>query len=282
MWIVYALICAFFLATSDALAKRILETEDERWVAWVRIALAVPFLLPFLFFTPVPTLDRTFWIATFAALPLEILAILLYIRAIKISPLSLTIPFLAFTPIFLVVVAFLVLGERPGPRQLSGILCIVAGGYLLNANATKEGVLGPVRAVMREKGSLLMLLVALLFSVTSTLGKLAVSHSGPVFFAAVYFSLVTVAFTPFVLAGKDRPRPRWRWGLLGVGLSYGMMALFHYLALSMTQVAYMISVKRTSIIFSVMYGWLMFRDKGVRERLLGSAVMLLGVIMVSL
>lgn len=281
MWIIYALICAFFLATSDALAKRILETEDERWVAWIRIALAVPFLLPFLFFTSVPALDRTFWIATFAALPLEILAILLYIRAIKVSPLSLTIPFLAFTPLFLVAVAYLVLGERPGTRQLVGILCIVAGGYLLNVRATKEGVLGPIRAVTREKGSLLMLLVALIFSITSTLGKLAINHSGPVFFGAIYFTLVTVAFSPFVLAGKDRPRPRWRWGLLGVGLSYGMMALFHYLALSMTQVAYMISVKRTSIIFSVLYGWLIFREKDIGERLLGSAVMLVGVVLVT-
>lgn len=281
MWVIYALLCALFLATSDALAKRILETEDERWVAWIRISLAAPFLLPFLFFTPVPALDRTFWIATAAALPLEILAILLYIRAIKISPLSVTVPFLAFTPIFLVVVAYLVLGERPGSRQLLGIICIVAGGYLLNVRASKEGLLGPVRAVFREKGSVLMLLVALIYSVTSTLGKLAINHSGPVFFGAIYFTLVTVAFSPFVLAGNGRPRPRWRWGLLGVGLFYGLMALFHYLALSMTQVAYMISVKRTSIIFSVVYGWLLFRERDIGERLLGSAVMLVGVVLVT-
>lgn len=281
MWVIYALLCAFSLATSDALAKRILETEDERWVAWLRITLAVPFLIPFLFFAPVPTLDRTFWVATFSALPLEITSILLYIRAIKISPLSLTIPFLALTPVFLLLIGYVILGEMPGPRQGVGVLLIALGAYLLNVHASKDGPLGPLKAVFREKGSLLMVAVALIFSITSTLGKLAVDHSGPVFFAAVYFTLVAVAFTPFVLGRKDRPRPRWRPGLLGVGLFYGLMALFHYLALSMTQVAYMISVKRTSILFSVAYGWLMFREREIEERLLGSAVMLVGVVLVT-
>ncbi|MDH4101356.1 MAG: EamA family transporter, partial [Nitrospirota bacterium] len=62
---------------------------------------------------------------------------------------------------------------------------------------------------------------------------------------------------------------------------YGTMVVFHFLALSMTHTAYMISVKRTSILFSVAYGWLMFRERDIGERLLGSVVMLIGVVLVT-
>ncbi|MDH4101668.1 MAG: DMT family transporter, partial [Nitrospirota bacterium] len=220
MWVVYALLCAFSLATSDALAKRLLQSGDERWVAWMRLVLAVPFLLPFLFFTPVPRLDQAFWLATFAALPLEIAAILLYFRAIKISPLSLTIPFLALSPVFLLLIGYVGLGEVPGQRQGFGVLLIAAGAYLLNVHASKEGPLGPLKAVFREKGSLLMVAVALIFSITSTLGKLAVNHSGPLFFGPFYFIILSIIFAPFALLGRKSPIPRWDWRYLGLGAAY--------------------------------------------------------------
>ncbi|MBI5125325.1 MAG: EamA family transporter, partial [Planctomycetes bacterium] len=42
-------------------------------------------------------------------------------------------------------------------------------------------------------------------------------------------------------------------------------------------VPYMISVKRTSLLIGVFYGWAFFGETHLRERLLGSAVMLLGM-----
>ena len=49
------------------------------------------------FFIKMPPLDTTFFSATAIAIPIDIIALILYQRAIKISPLSLTLPFLAFT-----------------------------------------------------------------------------------------------------------------------------------------------------------------------------------------
>ena len=50
----------------------------------------------------------------------------------------------------------------------------------------------------------------------------------------------------------------------------------------MVEVAYMISVKRTSLIFSVLYGWLVFKEEHIRERLLGCMVMVIGVALITL
>ena len=46
-WVYLSLICAFALATSDALTKKALAESDEYLVAWFRLLFALPVLLLF-------------------------------------------------------------------------------------------------------------------------------------------------------------------------------------------------------------------------------------------
>ena len=50
----------------------------------------------------------------------------------------------------------------------------------------------------------------------------------------------------------------------------------------MILVSYMISVKRMSLLFSVIFGKVFFREEHLKERLLGSFAMLVGVILILL
>src|SRR3990170_8889257 len=113
LWIMFALITAFSLSTADALSKRAMIKSDEYVIAWVREGYALPFIAIAFFFIPIPDLDATFWISVLILLPLEITALILYVKAIKLSPLSLTIPFMALSPVFIIVIAFFLLGELP-------------------------------------------------------------------------------------------------------------------------------------------------------------------------
>jgi drug/metabolite transporter (DMT)-like permease len=127
--------------------------------------------------------------------------------------------------------------------------------------------------------------VAVIYSITSTLGKKAISCSSPLFFAAIYFTLLTLAFAPFALwRGRRCLAPDAIGGTLRAalppGLSYAVMIMAHSLAISLTKVAYMISVKRLSIIFGVLYGHLLFHETGIRERLLGASLMVTGVALI--
>ncbi|MCK5287396.1 MAG: DMT family transporter, partial [Thermodesulfovibrionia bacterium] len=132
MWVIYSLLTAFLFATSDALTKHALASRDEYLVAWARLLFSLPVLFICLMFIEMPSLDRTFWLATFCALPLEISAIILYTKALKISPISLSVPFLALTPIFLIFTSYLVLGEKVSLGGGVGIFLIAAGSYSLN------------------------------------------------------------------------------------------------------------------------------------------------------
>jgi len=282
-WVIYALITAFSIATADAISKKALVRSNEYVIAWVRQGYSLPFLVVAFFIIDIPPLDNTFWLTLLIVIPLDVTAIILYIKAISISPLSLTIPFIALSPVFVIITAFVILGELPDISGLIGILLIVTGAYLLNVRATRHGVLGPIMAIKREKGSVLMIIVALIFSFTSTLGKVAVMHSSPLFFGAFYPFILTFIFTIITgfkgqLSGIiSRPLI-----FLGIGFCMAVMMLSHYLAISLTDVAYMISVKRCSLLFSVIYGWVLFREISISERLIGSVLMIAGVVAITL
>jgi len=204
-------------------------------------------------------------------------------KAIRLSPLSLCIPFMALSPVFIIIIAFIFLDERPGPAGIAGIMMIAAGAYLLNASASRYGALGPIKAIAKEPGALLMTVVALIYSITSTLGKVAIEHSSPLFFGFFYPLVLTSALTVYAGArGKLKGVTSFPLRFLLIGLCTATMVMSHYMALSGTQVAYMISVKRTSLIFSVIYGKIVFNEERIRERLLGSVIMMAGVVLIVL
>ncbi|MDT8273753.1 MAG: DMT family transporter, partial [Desulfomonilia bacterium] len=208
-----------------------------------------------------------------------------YMRAIRNSPLSLTLPFLAFTPIFIIATGAVVLGETLTSTGILGIVLIVIGSYFLNLSKIQTSVLEPFTAIFKEPGSRLMLLVSFLYSLTSIIGKLGVIHSSPAFFGITYFmglAVVMTLFLPFV--------PRARISALrsnpGAGIALGsviaVMIFSHMLAISLIQAAYMIALKRTSLLFGVLYGAVMFKEERIAQRLVGASIMVAGVLVIGI
>ncbi len=284
-WVVLSLSSAFFLATSDALAKRAVLNENEYLVAWFRLLFALPVLLITMLLIPFPKLAPEFYLSFFLALPMELVTIVLYIKALKLSPLSLSVPYLALTPVFLVSVSYLVLGEKVSFWGTVGILLIAAGSYILNIGMSRRGWFEPLTLISREKGALLMIGVAFLYSITSSLGKVAIMHSSPLFFGATYFIALNIAFIPiaiwkgrsvlrdFVIRGKFT-------SLFFPGTLYALMIITHMEAMKLTKVAYMISVKRTSLLMSVLYGYILFHEENIRGRFLGATLIFAGFVLV--
>jgi uncharacterized membrane protein len=259
-------------------------------VGWLRLVFTAPPLAVMLLFIETPPLDAEFWRAFVTALPFEVAAFALYIGALRASPLSLTMPFLALTPVFLVASGYVIAGERVTPTGGAGIALIAAGGYVLNFHharlengaAGRFSLLGPLRALARQRGVVMMLGVAFIYSITSSLGKVAINHSAPLFFASVYFIVLAVLYTPFAIRGLGQRgvSASLLRAMVPAGLLNAVMVGTHMLAMSMTQVAYMIALKRTSLLFSILYGWLLFREGHMRERAAGAAMMFAGFVLV--
>ncbi len=128
-----SLLCALSLASADAATKAWLGDFSTRELTLVRFTLTGVVLSPLLFgMPPLGDLPPAFWGWIAILLPLEIAAMALYLAAIRDHPLSLTLPYLAFTPVFVSLVAFVLLGERVTPGGAAGIALVVAGAWLLN------------------------------------------------------------------------------------------------------------------------------------------------------
>jgi len=287
VWILWSLLSAFMTASNDALTKKALATHNEYLIAWLRLLWALPFLFAALAFTPIPLIDTIFFLAFFAALPLEVTATVLYVKALKISPLSLSVPFLSLTPIFLIVVPYLILGETISVPGVIGVALIAFGGYTLNIGQARKGLLAPFFAIGKERGSLYMIAVALIYSITATLGKLAIQHSSPLFFGIVYYSALATAMAPLaLLMGREErkampPIDAIKASILP-GFCHATSIGAHMIAISLTQVAYMISVKRLSLLIGVLFGYLFFKETNIRERFLGTLLMIIGFALIIL
>lgn len=284
-WILLSLLSAFSLATSDAFTKRALETCNEYLVAWFRLLSSLPMLVVLLIWIPRPELDSHFFGAFALALPLEVTSVILYIKALRLSPLSLTLPFLSLTPVFAIVISYSILGEKVSLQGMAGIFFLAAGSYVLQLHELRNGILDPFRAIAKEKGSLLMILVAFIYSITSPLGKMAIMHSSPLFFGITYIVCLTILFTPLaVWKGRHDIRTFLQHGyhrrLVIPGIFYALMVVSHMTAISLTKVAYMISLKRTSVLMGVIYGYFLLREKNIQERLAGAIIMTVGFMMI--
>jgi drug/metabolite transporter (DMT)-like permease len=262
-----------------------LSSGDEYFVAWARLLFALPVFLASLFFIEIPQLNKDFWLATLIALPFEIVAMILYTKALKSSPISLTMPFLALTPLFLILASYLILGEKVSVSGGIGIILIASGSYTLNIHKMRHSLFEPLKAVFSEKGSVMMIAVALIYSITSSLGKMAITNSSPVFFGSFYFILMTILFTPIALSKNKGKLVITRKDILplaAIGVTYSLMIIFHMLAMSLAKVAYMISVKRMSLLFSIIYGHFLFKEEKIAERTFGGILMFIGFVLIVL
>lgn len=285
LWFFLSISSALGVSIQDALSKKFFGQLSAREMAIATSLYSLPFIFATAPFLSIPKLDQTFWTLAIIVIPIDTLCFYLYMKAIRLSPLSLTIPVLAFTPVFMVLTGFLVLGEMPNGWGILGICLVVSGSYVLNVTELKNGYIAPFRALLKEPGSALMLVIAMFFSVTSVLGKKAVQHSSPLFFAFSFFfsvDVVVMIFFPFM--GKTR----WRTMLsmprtgLCLGAVHYLQAISHSFAIIMVKAVYMISLKRSSILFSVLLGWLVFKEPGIPQRFLGALLMFLGIICITL
>ena len=287
-WFWLVLLCAFSAAAADAATKKLLPDYSARELVVVRFAAAGALLLPLLLrhWTSVPA---PFWGWVAALVPLELSAMWLYAEALRRAPLSQTQPYLAFTPVFTILTGYLLLDEQVSPRGATGIGLVAAGAYLLNIRQVNNGapyaLLQPLKAMFVQPGPRLMLIVAGIYSLTSVMGKSALRYAPPEFFGPFYFALLgTLVSLPYLSGRAGRPTRLVRkpLGLLAVGGFLAVMVWTHFLAIQRVEVAYMISVKRTSALFAILLGAWLFAERDVPLNLLAASLMLTGVFLIAI
>jgi len=287
-WLALGLAAALGDSVGDVVTKRYFAHLPPYGMALARLLGAIPFLALAALWLTLPPLASPFWLIVAAMLPLETAAMLLYMRAFRVCHVSLCIPFLAFTPVFLILTGWLILGESLSRGGIVGTVMIASGSYILGFGldrGVRPGLLAPLKALVREGGAKMMLVVAAIYSVNAALYKAAILHSAPSFFGVAY----PLLFTGFMGAGypwfRVRLRPtleaHWGWWL-AIGFCFALSCLCLANGMEQAPAAYLVAVKRLSLLLTVLLGGLWLQERPILPRILGAILMCSGVAVIAL
>src|ERR1700759_3779233 len=94
-------------------------------------------------------LHLTPWLTYSVYLTIDLLLVsipnILYFLALQVAPLSLCVPFLAFTPIFLIPTGFVMPRELPPATKLLGVVLVFVGSVLMHRRLFAVVWLAPVK-----------------------------------------------------------------------------------------------------------------------------------------
>lgn len=283
MWFPFALTFAVTSSLGVIIAKRVMKEVDEYLYLWLVNIFTLPFLFAIiLYFFQIPKIDSIFLSSMGAAVVIGSAGAIFAYRGIRISDVSLVNPISSFNPVFTAIISFLFLGEKLDAQGAAGILLVVIGAYLLNLSKSKKGVFEPFIALAKHKGVQLSFLAYFLWAITPTFEKNAIFHTTPQvppFASFVGMVGSIIVFTPFVLrfSQKSPQLIKKNFGFFILAGALGGIGLASaFIAFSLTNLGFATSIFKLSMVFTVILGWLFFKEN-IKDRLIGSLVMLIGV-----
>lgn len=228
--------------------------------------------------------DTRYWPPALASMALNALANVLFMRSVRLSPLSRTVPLLSLTPVFGALAAMPLLREVPGLSQWAGILLVVLGALILNSGSSGSWW----RSLTHERGALPMIAVALLWALSTALDKRALPHAAPASHAFLLCFGSAVILMSWILGagqqaelGRVLGAPKALLGVM-VGLAVAALAL-QMMALQWLWVAMLETLKRAlGVLGSVALGRVFFLEPIDRRKQAAALFMVAGTVLLAL
>ena len=213
---------------------------------------------------------------------LQVVYFLTLQRGYRLSDVSIVYPLARGSgPLLAVLLAVVVLGERPGWLALVGAAVIVAGVMII-------GFAGGVsRARDNRAGILYGLLVGVMIAVYTLWDGSAVTVGGmpPVglYWGSIVFQLLLLAI-PALRRGRQTLRTaRQHWVAV---VLFGILSPLAYIlvlyAMQLAPVSIVAPGREVSVVLVGLAGWLLFREPHPVQRLVGAGVVLVGVVLLAL
>lgn len=251
-------------------------------------AAAVPLFLAWMLIDGLPEVRPSYWTPALASVALNAGANLAFFVALRGAALSVAIPLLSLTPVFTTLLAIPLLDQQPTPLQGLGILLVVAGAFALGL--PEDGPLSPAaawRAWRSDRSALWMLLVALCWSLTVPLDKMAIDRSsGPLHGLVLNAGVGAVVWLILVaqrrvgeLADVRKAPLVFFFAVVVSAVALGLQLL----AIQKVWVSLVETLKRgIGNAMAVAFGYLIFREPITARKLMAVGLMVAGVALILL
>jgi bacterial/archaeal transporter family protein len=290
MWVLLAVISAFLLGVYDVFQK--LSLRDNA----VLPVLFFSTLASAVLFTPIiiishfsPGLEHSFWfikpqtfnahIHFFIKSVIVCSSWVLSYFAMKNLPITIVTPIRSSGPLWTLVGAIVIFGERMNTLQWIGLITTLVFYYLFSLSGKKEGI-----SFRSNKWVLYMTLSTVIGSISGLYDKYLVAHFDRMAIQSwfcIYMLLLTTGllFIIWMPNRKNYAPFSWRYTiiLIGITLTIADFAYFWSLSYHDSLIAIVSTIRRGGVAVSFTVGALLFKEKNVKYKALILVGILVGI-----
>jgi uncharacterized membrane protein len=289
-WFIATVGAALLWSFTGIVAKELMNHESSLVYSFLYSVLALIFYTPiFLYFSSAEITFTPLVIGAFLVSGLaNVFGIMTYNYSIKLGELSRVIPFTKLNPVFTALIAALLLGESMTPLKVSGILLVTVGSYVI-LGERNTGWKQPFKSFIRERAPKIGALSALIFSLAAVMDRYATQTVAPEIYTFMIFLFMTSGLTVYISTSKREVIPdiipnlknhRYKYAVTGIATAAATYLIFY--AFSQAPASRVIPVLQIQVLISVIAGVMLFGEDNLKQKLVGSAILIAGVVLVAL
>ena len=289
MWFYAALFTSVITAIIAIVGKKLVKNVSASVLTWATLVLATPIIFVFTLREGIPQLNSLFYLGVSGSVLFYVVSQVMGFKSMRMADLSTIWPLVSLGPIFTLLIALLPpLSERPSVPATGGVFITLVGAYILNASKSKEGLLEPIKSLVRSRASLLMMVSVLTSSVVIVFDKLAINNTLPqntTFTLLIENLMVIFGLLPLLYMRNKNfyiqiTRNTQLFLLLGV--LNAISTIFAFLALGGGNVGLVATILKTQVLFVLLFSYIAFHDKPKVETLIGTVIMIAGVVVIKI
>lgn len=282
MWILFAFGSAFFAGITAILAKCGIRKTDSAAATAVRTVIVLVFSWIMVFVTgsqtTLGTVSGTSWIFLILSGLSTGASWLCYFKALQLGDINKVVPIDKSSVILTILMAFIFLREEISAAKAVGVVLVGAGTFMMiEKRDITENKSAKKIWILYAAGS------AVFASLTSILGKIGISDVESNLGTAIRTVVVLImAWAMVLLAGKINtvkgiPKKEMLFITMS-GIATGGSWLFYYKALQDGPASVVVSIDKLSIVVTVVFSYVVFREKLSKKSLAGLVLIVAGTL----
>lgn len=290
-WLLATAAAATIWAVISIAAKKLMQKSSGLAYTYLYSFIALILYTPvFLYFLTTETVAFTPVILTaFVVSGLaNIIAFLFYNKSIKLGELSTVIPFTKLNPVFTGILAAAFLAETITAVNGAGIILVTVGSYVILKD-DEHGLLDPIRRFKASDAPKLGAASALVFSIAAIADRFATQTISPKIYTYLIYLFMTAGLTLYIYAQEEKVFTEARenfmaakklYTLTGLGAVIASYLIFY--SFSQAEASKVIPVMQLQVFISVIAGITLFKEGNIKEKIIGSTILVTGVIMTAI
>ena len=139
----------------------------------------------------------------------------------------------------------------------------------------------PILDIYKNKGQKIILLVCLLWAISTNFYKIGMQSSSAIFFIFATSLTITLFLLPIIIFKRKLIVTKSNWlPLLTLGVLGLLSTVTEWLAVNNGIAIYVLSIRRLSIFVVILGAYIFFKEKQIKQRLLASFIMFIGVLII--